>query len=152
MTIATHAVVAAASAQILSYSPLDAFLLGVFSHFILDAIPHWDYNLDILSQGFKMKPIIKDSLRLALDFLIGFLLIFFFFQWLEPFNFILWSAALGAITPDILHNLENFWKTKTLSLFSKFHHWCHCKKDLNNAFLGIIIQLFVITVFIYLTI
>jgi hypothetical protein len=150
MIIATHTVVAAATAQIISQSPIGAFLVGILSHFVLDSWPHWDYPLETLTQGFSVKTISRDFLRLVSDCLVGFFLIFFFFQWQEPFNLILWSAALGGITPDIIHNLTNFWRTKPLTIFSELHNWFHCTEDLKNSFLGLTIQFFIITTFIFI--
>ncbi|TSC61227.1 MAG: hypothetical protein G01um1014107_77 [Parcubacteria group bacterium Gr01-1014_107] len=149
MIITTHAVVAAASAQILSQGPFGAFLVGFLSHFALDSLPHWDYPLETLTRGLSFRSIIKDFLKLSLDFLTGVSLVLFFFQWQEPLNLILWLAVLGSITPDIFHNIASFWRTKILKAFSELHNRFHCPEDLKNPWLGIIIQFFIVAAFIY---
>jgi hypothetical protein len=40
--LSTHAIVGAAIASFLPSHPTTAFVLGFGSHFVLDAIPHWD--------------------------------------------------------------------------------------------------------------
>jgi hypothetical protein len=42
MILSTHAIVGAAIASFLPSHPTIAFVLGFGSHFVLDAIPHWD--------------------------------------------------------------------------------------------------------------
>src|SRR5262249_61020943 len=45
MILSTHAIVGAAIASFLPSHPTTAFVLGFGSHFVLDAIPHWDYPI-----------------------------------------------------------------------------------------------------------
>ena len=45
MTLTTHAVVGAAIATSMPNHPVIGFTLAFASHFVLDAIPHWDYKL-----------------------------------------------------------------------------------------------------------
>jgi hypothetical protein len=45
MILSTHAIAGAAIASFLPSHPTAAFVLGFASHFVLDAIPHWDYPI-----------------------------------------------------------------------------------------------------------
>jgi hypothetical protein len=45
MILSTHAIVGAALASFLPAHPIGAFVIGFGSHFVLDAIPHWDYPI-----------------------------------------------------------------------------------------------------------
>src|SRR5260370_42631939 len=45
MILSTPAIVGAAIASFLPSHPTTAFVLGFASHFVLDAIPHWDYPI-----------------------------------------------------------------------------------------------------------
>src|SRR4051812_36852886 len=45
MTLATHIIAGAAAAKAFSTNPVQAFFIGWISHYIMDAILHWDYLL-----------------------------------------------------------------------------------------------------------
>jgi hypothetical protein len=51
MILSTHAVVGAALAGLMPFHPVAAFVTGFASHFVIDAIPHWDYPLRSISLG-----------------------------------------------------------------------------------------------------
>ena len=94
MVFTTHAVVGGALAKIIGADPIGAFAVGLASHYILDAIPHWEYSLssckesttgdaldgnivlgrDFIFDSFKFLPDLFLGLFLALHFLV--LLIF----------------------------------------------------------------------------
>lgn len=81
MTLATHAVVGSATASLIPSHPVIGFCAGFMSHFLLDSIPHWDYEL-------KSNPVnpskdrllcvnadtIHDIICVGLDFSLGILL------------------------------------------------------------------------------
>src|ERR1700747_2768240 len=54
MILSTHAIVGAAIASFLPSNPTIAFVLGFGSHFVLDAIPHWDYPISSASVNPKI--------------------------------------------------------------------------------------------------
>jgi hypothetical protein len=62
MILCTHAVVGAALASFVPSHPAAAFAIGFASHFVLDAIPHWDYSIKSRSINPMIgAPIVFDS-------------------------------------------------------------------------------------------
>lgn len=136
MTLTTHAVVGAAAASFFPQSPALAFAAGFASHFLIDALPHWDYELrskkdktlhgtlnddmDVRSGAFLF-----DCMRVGGDALFGTALsIFIFSFWL--FNLPLWLVVLGAwagILPDPLQFLYYKTRLKLLEPLQRFHIW-----------------------------
>ena len=49
MILSTHAIVGGAIASLMPSHPVLAFVIGIASHFAIDAIPHWDYPLHAIS-------------------------------------------------------------------------------------------------------
>src|ERR1035437_2210181 len=113
MTLTAHAVVGAALASAVPTHPALAFGLGFCSHFLLDAIPHWDYHLSSLSENknnsldsdMKIgKSFLFDLIKIGLDFLLGFVLVFLFIGALGNFSYnsTFFFGALGAVSRDSL--------------------------------------------------
>lgn len=145
MILVTHAVVGGAVGQIIS-NPVLAFSAGFLSHFILDAIPHWDYplhaktgvdldvDMDISSRYFK-----HDIAKIALDILVGFMLVYFF-------HLSFW-AACGAIFPDFLQFAYFKLRWRILRWLQSFHIWIHSDLHLDSRpIFGPILQVLLIFV------
>lgn len=163
MTLTTHALIGVSAASFLPKYPLLAFSAAFLSHFIIDAIPHWDYPIKSLEQNLDNplenkiaanKKFITDLIRIGFDFLIGITLSFLIFQ---PKNLIIgqtvFMGAIGGILPDPLQFL--YWKIKKEPLISlqRFHIWIHTKTNLNDKpLIGIAFQIILILVAIYLAI
>ena len=162
MTLATHAVVGAAVAELFPNHPVTAFAVGFASHFILDAIPHWDYK--ILSNyanpniamrandsGLNSSSKIKldklfwfDILRIGLDVLIGIGILLAVGQPNDLRQlFILALGAFGAILPDFLQFVYMRFPHQPLVALQKFHiSLMHAKSDLNSRpIIGIVSQI-----------
>lgn len=165
MTLATHAIVGAATAQLFPNHPIIAFFAGFFSHFVLDAIPHWDYkilsayaNPDLAMAQNEAIPgssrwigmdvhFYKDLFRTGLDTTIGLAVVAillyagFFFSPL-----IVCIGALAAILPDFLQLVYNRLPYQPLTLLQWFHHTIHAESRpfSENALLGIITQIAVV--------
>lgn len=126
-------------------NPILAFLVGIFIHFLLDSIPHYD-TTD------KGKYTFRQWALVLVDFAIGLLIIFGLIQ--PAYNLkspFLWGA-FGGILPDLFDCLpfirELFWKTK----FGKAFHSFSCKIQAKHLkpIPGLLIQVFVIILFSYL--
>jgi hypothetical protein len=171
MTLTTHAIVGAALASAVPTHPVVAFSLGFCSHFLLDAIPHWDYQLNSMEEN-KENPMATDMkigksfffdlCKIGADFLLGFVLVFLFFgswanrQSCEVAKICLQSTrnigigtlifgALGAVLPDALQFFYFKWRHQPLSALQKFHQWIHSKAELKNRpFFGISSQIILI--------
>jgi hypothetical protein len=51
MILSTHAIVGGAIASLMPSHPVLAVVAGFASHFVIDAIPHWDYPLQSIAIG-----------------------------------------------------------------------------------------------------
>jgi hypothetical protein len=154
MTLATHAVVGGAVASLFPSHPLAAFFAGFFSHFVLDAIPHWDYKIlsayiNPFESGVSTKTkvdryFVSDLFRTGTDLLIGISIVLIVWQ---PATFaqlgILALGAVGGILPDFLQFVYARFRHQPMILIQKFHDFMHAKYEIDNSklFVGISLQL-----------
>lgn len=129
-----------------------AALIGLISHYILDAIPHWDY----LSEEFKLKAngnpgFIKSKkfwqeiIKVVADIVIGLLLLFIFLKPSSLINII--PAVIGlffGVLPDPINLL--YWMTgwkiiKWNSDVQNFMHYSIHPKIKQGFCSGILIQI-----------
>lgn len=145
MILAKHAIAGAAVASLTPNEPLIGFATGFLSHFILDAIPHWDYSLDskkedennpmnddmIINRAFT-----KDLLKISFDGIVGILvsyLIFYFF--LKISVVVILCGAIGAMIPDALQFVYMKWRHEPFVSLYRFHLWIHSDKKLNRKWI-----------------
>jgi len=169
MTLATHAVVGGAAASLFPSHPVMAFLVGFSSHFVLDAIPHWDYkilskfaNSDLAmaanAHGSKVSRTLKadryfiyDLLRIGSDALLGFLIILLAWYPVLDANWkILVLGAIGGILPDFLQFVYMRWPYQPMVALQKFHLYIHARFRLNDRpVIGVLSQMLVIAVTLF---
>src|SRR2546422_576348 len=111
MILTSHALIGASAARIFTSNPILAFVIGMISHYLADAPPHWQYErLSIMSEknpgkkGFVDKNLLRDILFLGLDFCFGMLLPIYFF-WADgsgTFPLAIVFGAFGGMFPDAL--------------------------------------------------
>jgi hypothetical protein len=162
MTLTTHSIVGAALASAVPAHPVLAFSLGFCSHFLLDAIPHWDYHLNSMEED-KENPMATDMkigksfffdlIKIGGDFLLGFVFVFLFFGFGKNFSYdaVLFFGTLGAVLPDALQFFYFKWRHEPLSTLQKFHQRIHSKIELKNqSILGISTQIIFILLIVLL--
>jgi len=137
MILTNHAITGAALASLIPNQPLVGFSVGFLSHFVLDAIPHWDYNLESKKEdGNKMnddlvinRKFAKDILKIGTDGMTGLLLAYFLFSfYMKVSVFAVLCGAIGAMTPDALQFVYMKWRHQPLVSFQHFHIWIHTDK------------------------
>lgn len=112
-----HMLVGAAITQLVP-DPALSIPLAVGSHFVFDAIPHWD--------GSAPKPPFKSRqvLTAAFDYLLG-LTVIYFLSLGNPQAVILFAGAIAATLPDIFQGIlaiiNYLFKKNYLSSFTRFH-------------------------------
>ena len=155
MTLGTHAVVGAGLATLVPRHPIAAFLIGFFSHFILDAIPHWDYKIlsikndehNKLNTDMVMgRRFIIDLFRISLDISLGLFVAYLLFKtpaYSTPFLFI---GAFGAMLPDALQFVYFKYKKEPLKSLQRFHLFIHAEGKIHNAFKGILFQVGIVLI------
>lgn len=151
MILATHAIVGAAVGRVLS-NPWAAFLAGFSSHFILDAIPHWQYRLasrrcapDTMHEDMvRGKGFLRDIVLIGLDFFLGMTLSIVLFQNWSAISRLPMSVlfgALGGVSPDALQFMSWKIRKEPFTTFQKFHDWVHADEDLDHKpKLGVLLQ------------
>lgn len=161
MTLTTHIVFAGAVTKPLigNYNPLLIFVVAFASHFILDAIPHFDYKLLSAKEEDSMsakivkdyKLISKDLVRIGTDILVGSVIIVVTYSFLEiTFPAIIFIAVIiGAIMPDALQPVYWLSKNSLLKPLHKFHVKIQEKREIKSPLLGISTQAIIIAISIY---
>jgi hypothetical protein len=155
MTLTTHAVVGAAVASAIPNHPILGFTLAFGSHFLLDAVPHWDYplsshtgdNRNHMNDDMRVdKSFFRDLLKIGTDVLCGILLALLFFTAYSPHLFFIpLIGAFGAILPDALQFAYWKWRHQPLVSLQRFHLWIHAKSNFNNKpLVGVPFQMAVI--------
>ena len=154
MILATHAIVGAALASFLPSRPAAAALVGFASHFIVDAIPHWDYPVwsaaMVPNSRAHLKydrALLRDLVVLASDSLLGILLALWLFASADS-RWAIFLGACGAMLPDALQFLHNRFPREPLRSLQRFHVWMHTNQRMEGrAILGVASQLvFVVAV------
>ena len=150
MTLTTHAIVGGAIVKIIPRHPLLGVLLAFFSHFALDAIPHWEYRLDSYDYNEKNplesklhlnKKFFFDLIKIGTDGILGLALTVFIFS---PPPFWIALGAASAMLPDFLQFLYLTTRKEPFTSLQRFQHYCHSRKEIKNIFLGVAFQIVII--------
>lgn len=145
MILTAHIVAAGAISKPVFQNPGLVFLLALVSHYLLDTIPHWDYQAKSVKKD-KNNSMVKasvlpgkklfrnDLLKMGLDASIGTLIAFFMIKpSLDWHSFSLMaSLIIGATLPDFITGINLFWKKFPTLEFTKFHHFIHSKNKILN--------------------
>jgi len=136
LILSTHAVVGAAIATLMPDHPGLAFLGGMASHFLIDAIPHWDYPLRSISVARGPSPgltlnwsLFRDLGLIGLDAIVGLTVALWLYATPTAAAAVL-LGALGAILPDPLQLAHKLWPREPLRTLQRFHVWIHSKRNL----------------------
>lgn len=163
MTLTTHILIATAvSKPFYNADPALVFAIAVASHYVADAIPHWDWNLSSITYDSSprhdhtpipdKKLILKDLSKITLDIVIGSLIVLaMFHSELNAGNLpIVALSILGGILPDSLQPIFWLWKKKNPFVFlQRFHNFMHAKtligyrglKERKHVIAGILSQI-----------
>lgn len=169
MTLTTHAVVGGSVAVLFPNHPVIAFVAGFLSHFVLDAIPHWDYKIlsayanpstamsaneteSSISEKIKVdKPFFLDLLHTGTDALLGVLITLIVWHPITiPEWEILTLGIIGGMLPDFLQFVYMRFPHQPMIFIQKFHKFIHAEYKLHNRFVGILSQVIVMACVILL--
>jgi len=155
LTLTTHAVVGAAIAGLTPKYPMLGICLAFASHFLLDAIPHWDYPLRSSSLRPQIaapmkydRALIADMLTIGSDAALGIALVLILFTKQHSYS-LLFCGACAGILPDGLQFAYMRFPHKPLVYIQQFHEWIHSPYEMHNRpMLGICSQLVFLVVFL----
>lgn len=156
MTLATHAVAGGFIGAIAAQNPILAGSAAFLSHFLLDAIPHWDYKLRSSKEDSNQpmnnnisinRDFVIDLFKIGFDMLLGFSIILGLFY--NAPLYVIISAFIGgclAVSPDFLQFVYFKFRREPLVSLQKFHViFMHAKTNLNNQpLIGVSAQLVLI--------
>ncbi|PIS05122.1 MAG: hypothetical protein COT81_02755 [Candidatus Buchananbacteria bacterium CG10_big_fil_rev_8_21_14_0_10_42_9] len=157
MFLTVHSVVGANLGKI-SPDPITAFILGFISHFLIDLIPHGDYEY-FAPHKFptRWKRIRKIMAFAIVDSTLATIVVSLYMAWALPLN--PWSIAagvIGAIMPDLLMGIGEMTDKKFLGRFwkfhLKFHHFEVENKMRLNMKQGLVVQSIALAIFTYILI
>ncbi len=158
MILSSHALIGAAVARVFTSNPILAFIIGFMSHYLVDAIPHWQYRLTSLMNGHgdlkekkvvTTKGLVRDFLYLSLDFCFGMLLPLYFF-WADgrgagEFPLAIALGAFGGMLPDALQFFHWLMPKGLLDLHQKFHNRVHTKNEFHPGSIpGALLQIVIV--------
>ncbi|MFA6354244.1 MAG: hypothetical protein WCX12_00995 [Candidatus Paceibacterota bacterium] len=158
MILATHALVGAAVAQIFPKYPLLGFVAAFLSHFILDAIPHDDYEResfisdknspnDISKMDMVLgKKFIRDLIKISFDCIFGFAVALTFFSNSGLALQIAFIGAVGGVLPDALQFVYFKIKKEPLITLQKFHKAIQHKLGNGIYRVGILSQIVIVVI------
>ena len=157
MTLTTHALVGVAAARSFPKNPILAFSTAFVSHFLIDAIPHWDYNL----MSFKKdqnnplnndiifgRDFVLDLLNISFDVFLAFSFAFLIFGTANfEKNMIVFAGIMGGISPDFLQFIYFKVRKEPLISLQRFHQWIHTKWRLDDRWaIGIFLQVVLVAI------
>lgn len=157
MTLTAHAIVGAAVVAVVPSHPLLGVSAAFASHFLLDAIPHYDYQIRSASihplKGAPMtfdRALLLDFFAIGSDFALGIILGLILFA--TPATWLLVGVgAFAGQLPDALQFVYTRFKHEPLVSLQRFHKWIHTKYRMRGRFvLGIVSQVLFLAVFVVL--
>jgi hypothetical protein len=136
MILSTHAIVGGSVASLFPTHPFAAIVAGFASHFVIDAIPHWDCPLRSISLGPRARnrltlrgPRLRDLALIAFDGCAGLALAVGLFA-TPATTLIIALGALAAILPDPLQFVYTLYPGEPLKSLQRFHGWMHMKHQI----------------------
>jgi len=156
MVLGTHVVIGGILGALSRAHPILAFSTGFISHFLLDAIPHWDYPLYSKTKKNEAEPLsgdmvigkafLRDIASTGIDLFIGTAVLAFLF-WdgylgSTPLQSSIIWGAIGGVAPDFLQFAYMKIRKQPLISLQRFHIFIHTGIRLEGRFiLGPILQI-----------
>jgi hypothetical protein len=126
--------------------PLLVVCMAFASHFLLDAIPHWDYpirsasiNPEIAGPMKYDRALFADMVTIGADALLGIVLALILFTSQSSIILVFFGACAG-ILPDALQFAYMRFPRQPLASLQRFHQWSHTSHKLSNPLLGVLSQ------------
>lgn len=123
-------------------NPYISIPLAIGSHFIADYTPHWD-----VGQGLTKKKKKKSHAfiqEILFDFPLSLILVYFLFQFRQPFSPLPWIGWFAGLLPDFLEFPTLFlnWHFFPFPQLARFHSSLH--HSTHKKFIGLLPQIAVL--------
>jgi hypothetical protein len=150
MILTPHAIVGAALANIFPSDPALGFGLAFLSHYVLDVLPHTDYDVsNFMDKDSKtVKSIFKNTgsalhfLFIIIDFVIAIFLCILFFVRDGKSLLLTFIGIIGGLLPDFFQFLYYKYKNQPWIFYQKIHDKLHHTiKTRNEKLLGMLFDL-----------
>jgi len=162
MILTTHILGAAVLTKPLwGLHPALLFVGALASHYLLDIIPHRDYELNAIIRegqgktakflGVRHNRLFGDMLKIAIDGAVGTSVLFFIIRpeisiaALVPFG----AIVLGAVLPDMFQPVFWFFPKGLMPFIHRFHKWVHTAYEPRPS-IGFGVQIILTAVFIFI--
>ena len=164
MTLGTHIIVATAVSKAIIPTGNIPLIFGVSlaSHYLVDAIPHFDYESSMLKKdeinpmiirtNFSPKLAIKDFTKFGFDLFLGLIILYLSVKnnlqitGITPYV----AIIIGGTLPDLLQFLCAIYKKPPLTYFQKFHDFWHSKLRLKATPSAIASQIAIVALSVFL--
>ena len=148
MTLTAHAIVGAGIVAVMPSHPVLGISAAFASHFLLDAIPHYDYRIRSASVNPKIgapmkfdRALLLDFCTIGSDFAVGMILGIWLFATPATWWLIAVGAFFGAF-PDALQFAYTRFRYEPLVSLQRFHTWIHTDIRLReHSVLGVTSQI-----------
>jgi hypothetical protein len=157
LTLTTHAIVGAVIVDLMPAHPLLGLALAFGSHFVLDALPHWDYPLhsSCINPSFRAGmsydwKLFLDLLKIGGDAAFGIIFAVLLFATQRGANLTLILAGASAgMSPDALQFAYMRFPHQPLTVIQRFHEWIHTSRQMRGRpLLGIVSQCALVAIFL----
>jgi hypothetical protein len=126
--------------------PLLGVCIAFASHFLLDALPHWDYPIRSVSLNPKIagpmkydRALFADMVTIGADVILGIVLALILFT-TKGCVLLVFLGACAAILPDAFQFAYMRLPREPLASLQRFHQWVHTSHRVRKPHLGIISQ------------
>ena len=161
MILATHAVVGGALGLLLRDNPAGAIFAAFTSHFLLDAIPHWHYQLRAKERdagmpfGYRLRfdrDLIRDIVTTGMDCAVGTAIPLAAGALVAPtYLWVIFWGAAASVLPDFTQFLYYAFPRSPLRHLQRFHYAIHAKTRLDHKpLVGIPAQIALAAIFLAL--
>ncbi len=156
MILTTHGLAGAAVVSFFPEQPWLAITAAFASHFLLDALPHWDYSIQCLKkdvndpthEGLVVNPLsLIDLLKISIDFTCGIILALMLLP-IFPVAMSVWlilAGALAGMLPDFLQFIYFKFKPRWVKPFQRLHDFAHTRIRIKyRPIVGITLQVLLV--------
>lgn len=162
MTLTTHAIIGGTLAGALAPNPVVAVAVAFLSHFALDAIPHWDYQLQSNKNNGNSSPIVDlvmgrglivDLAKVGFDLILGLTLVYVLYHsYTNTTLIVILLGAVAAVCPDIIQAIYGKARLKSLGYIQSVHNFFHTHQRLDGRpVLGILTQGLFVVIFLWIS-